>query len=333
MLKKIKKTALFSLLATALLGGSFAQAEEIRYPLRSDEGMMSNFRPMAISFLDESLWGQTMVLITDSRYNTYHIFDLTGRRFRFLKNRNTPASYSYSGMTPLGDNQYMVTGNHYQEQNRRRITLFRSFMGILELDGEEITEDSLKTNYSPLSALRRTGLFGTNPDNKEPIHITSMASDQRSDRIFWGLEQPLSPEGTIQVLTTQLSLLLKNPKNPNLPLSLIDTGIQPSVDPKTGNSYELAGMTEIENQGIVLLLSTQEKDNLFGTNQLWFLPHTDVAESAVLLDGDIGAGNKGTGIASYQEADGSYTFAIVCDNNPKFSKKPSMLILSPGHRF
>ena len=62
-----------------LLLGTLAARAQQPVEFRSDEGVMQDFRPTGVVWL-----APDRLMVCDKRWNDFHTFDLTGRRYKLL---------------------------------------------------------------------------------------------------------------------------------------------------------------------------------------------------------------------------------------------------------
>lgn len=312
----IRKLFLVFLLAV------LAQAEPpAPVDMRSDEGVMMDFRPTGAVWL-----GPDRLLVCDKVWNDFHIFDLSGRRYKLLSFpvRARPIA-EFNCLTPLDETNYLVAGSHYHEKNRVRYVSARSVVFRMWLEGEELSRNSAEDDYEPDRALRATGNFGES--TKSPLELTGMGVDLKQKRIFFGVSHPLSSRDTILVYEGNLDRFLARDKN--LELKEIKTDLKPELNPTTGTPYYLADMAYVQGEGLLLLLTSQGADGkTFGGSQLWMLRGAFPPPKLIMKD--IAPGNRAAGLAVRHIKDRQYDIAITFDNDPGLTLVPSRLLVLPG---
>lgn len=304
-----------------MLGLALARAQNGPVDLRSDEGVMMDFRPTGVVWL-----APDRLMVCDKRWNDFHIFDLTGRRFKLLSFpvRSRPLAW-FNCLTPLDENNFLVAGNHYHEKNRVRFVSARSVVFRMWLEGEELSRNAAEDDYEPDRALRATGNFGES--TKTPLELSGMAVDTKQKRIFFGCSQPLSSAGTMLVYEGNLDRFLARDKN--FELKELKTDLKPEMDPTTRTPYFLADMAYIPGEGLLLLLGSESPDQrTFGSSQLWMLRGAFPPAKPILKD--IAPGNRAGGLAVRHIKERSYDIAITFDNDPDNTRVPSRLLVLPG---
>ena len=304
-----------------LLLGTLAARAQQPVEFRSDEGVMQDFRPTGVVWL-----APDRLMVCDKRWNDFHTFDLTGRRYKLLSFpvRSRPLA-QFSCLTPLDESTWFVAGSHYHEKNHVRFVSARSVVFRMWLDGEELHRDSAADDYEPDRALRATGNFGES--TKTPLEMSGMAVDVKQKRIFFGVSQPLSSAGNILVYEGNLDRFLARDKN--FELKELKTDLKPEVDPVCHGNYFLADMAYVPGEGLLLLLGSQGPDlRTFGTSQLWMLRGAFAPARLVLKD--LAPGNRAGGLAVRHIKDRNYDIAITFDNDPGETLIPSRLLVLPG---
>lgn len=316
----MKKTLLALLL---LVTPAFAQDIQVS-DMRSDMGLMEDFGPTGAVFLPDG-----KLFICDRRYTVFHIFDLDGRRYRFLEHPQKMGEANFSGLCHWKDNRYFVTGSHYHFKNSTRFVENRSVMNQMILQGEQLDPESGKENYRPDTALRSTGFYGESVDS--PGEITGMAFDVKHNRIFFSMDKCLAKDGTVVLLEGKLDKFLA--KAPDFELKFLKSDLKPGYDPNTGTQYQLNDLAYVPDKGLVLLLSAEtDESKRFGYNQLWFMKGG--FGPARLVHKDLAPGNRGAGLAIRPSpVKDQYECAIVCDNNMEDSRIPSRILYLKALRF
>jgi len=110
-----------TLLSFLLVGMAWAQPQASINDMRGDMGLLEDFGPTGACWI-----GDNRVLVSDRRYTVFHIFDLEGRRFRFIDNPVKQGEANYSALSLWKDDRYFVTGSHYHVKNNPRFVENRS---------------------------------------------------------------------------------------------------------------------------------------------------------------------------------------------------------------
>jgi hypothetical protein len=318
----MKKTLFGLLLALGVSLPGLAQENPPIYDMRGDMGLLEDFGPTGACWLDGN-----RVLISDRRYTVLHIFDLEGRRFRFLDVPQKLGEVNFSAICHWKDNRYFVPGSHYHVKNSTRFVENRSYIGQMVLEQEKLAEGSGKDNYRPDRALRASGFYGESTDT--PGEITGMAMDPKHNRVFFGMDKVVAKDGTVVLLEGQLDKFLA--RSEDFDLKFVKTDLKPANDPNTGTPYQLADLAYIPDKGLLMLFNaeTNESKN-FGFNQIWFLKGG--FGPAKLVSKDLAPGNRASGMAVRPSGKDEYEAVIVCDNNMEDSRIPSRLIHLKGLR-
>jgi len=322
----VRKT-LFALLfcATSLLGSAAAEEFSVQsFDMRGDMGLLDDFGPTGASWAEGN-----RILVCDRRYNVFHLFDLEGRRYRFMDYPHRMSDAHFNGLCHWKDNQFFVTGSHYHPNNNTRIVESRSEMREIRLVGEQIDPASDKQNYRPDRALRASYYYGESTElNGE---ITGIAFDTRNNRVFLGISQCVARDGNVVLLEGKLDQFLA--RSNDFELKFLNANLKPEMDPNLKVQYSLSDLAYLPGKGLVLLFSARSEDGKsFGANQIWFMKGG--FGPAKLVKKDLAIGNRGSGIALRPSSTkDEYEAAIVCDNNMEDTKIPSRLLLLKGLRF
>lgn len=317
-----------TLLSLILLVGTcspWAMAEEPKMTvgdMRGDMGLLEDFGPTGAVWVDNN-----RVLVCDRRYTVFHVFDLEGRRFRFLEHPQKTGEVNFSAMCHWKDNRYFVTGSHYHFKNSTRHVEARSLIHQIVLQPEQIDPESGKDNYHPDTALRATGFYGESTDTFG--EITGMAFDPKHNRIFFGLDKCLAKDGTVVLLEGPLDKFLA--RSADFELKFLKSDLKPGIDPTTSTAYQLSDLAYVPDKGLVLLFNSETNESKsFGANQIWFMKGG--FGPAKLVQKDLAVGNRGSGLAIRPSGKEEYEAAMVCDNNMEDSRIPSRLVHLTGLR-
>lgn len=298
-----------------------AQAQTGPVDLRGDEGLLMDLKPTGAVWL-----GPDRVMVCDRRFNDFHIFDLTGRRYKFLSYpiRSIPIA-QFACLTPLDETSFLTAGSHHHEKNHVRYVSARSVVFRIGLEGEELARWCGEVNLEPDRALRATGNFGESP--RTPLELQGLAVDTKNKRIFFGCSQPMSSQESILVYEGKLDKFLARDKG--FELKELKTDLKPETDPTTNTPYFLADMQYIPGEGLLLLLGSQSYDKrTFGASQLWMLRGGFPPPKLVMKD--IAPGNRAAGLAVRHIKERNYDVAITFDNDPEETRIPSRLLVLPG---
>lgn len=319
----MRKTLCALWLTLAGLSG-LAWSEEIKASdMRGDMGLLEDFGPTGAAWLPDG-----KVFVCDRRYTVFHIFDVDGRRYRFLDHPQKMGEANFSGLCHWKDNRFFVTGSHYHIKNNPRFVENRSVMHQIILQPEQLDPESGKENYRPDTALRASGFYGESVET--PGEITGMAFDVKQNRVFFGFDKCLAKDGTVVLLEGPLDKFLA--KAPDFSLKFLKSDLKPAVDANTSTQYQLSDLAYVPGKGLVLLLSADTNEaKQFGYNQLWFMKGGFGPAKLVLKD--IAPGNRGSGLAVRPSAvKDEFEAVVVCDNNMEDSRIPSRLLVIKGLR-
>jgi hypothetical protein len=312
------------LLVGALMGAPSASRADDSvkiYEMRGDTGLLEDFGPGAVCWSPEGY-----LLVADSHYNVFDLFDTVGRRFRFMKPIRSGSTARYQALAPLEGRQFLVAGDFWQGNHDLRLVSDHSTIQRLTLEGPESwSKDSARDNLSPDQGLRATGFYGDSVQNS--LDLQGMACDPATNRVFLGCASPLAADGSVLILEGQLDKLLA--KSPDLKFKVVETGLKPEVDASVGAPAYLSDLAYVPGHGLALLLTSQSADGKrFGSNQIWMMK--DGSSPAAPVSRGLAPGNRATGMA-IRSADGSgFEVALVCDNNFAATKTPSRLVLLQG---
>lgn len=308
---------MFCLLCGMAVPAAAQPATPAVYDFRGPEGMLMEFRPSGAVWLDEN-----RLFVVDNRFNAFGVFDTQGNRIRYIEHPQNLALAEYSAVAPLDDKTLFVTGSHYHEKNNTRYLYPRSVMHRLDLMGETVTASSADTNYSPDRALRATEYYGSSP--KAQMQIQGLAIDQKHNRMWIGLSQPLAEDGTILIYQAPLDEFLE--RKETLEFERVKTEIKPEIEPACGTQFHLSDLVYVPDKGLVLLLTADaDEGRRFCSNQIWFMKGG--FGPAKLVGKEIAPGNRCTGIALWPTDKWNFRVALVADNNPEETRIPSRLIL------
>lgn len=290
--------------------------------LRGDEGLLKDIRPTGAVFL-----APDRILVSDARYNQFHVFDPTGRRYvRLDYPTNIPMPW-YNGLAQLDDSSFLAMGSHYHEKNVTRFLTNRGVLHRYQLQGDSFTPDSGEVNYDPDTALRKTGHFGQTV--QDPLEIGGLAVDPKQKRLFLGLSRPLGPDGTVTIYEARLPEVMARKRD--LEFKDVKSKLVPPVEPALGEKFFLSDLAYVPGKGLLVLMASQSADGKrFGSNQLWFL--RGGFGPAKMLAQEIAPGNRATGLAVREEAKGLYTLALVCDNDAEVTGIPSRILMMKGFK-
>lgn len=295
------------------------------YDMRGDMGVLQDFGPRGVCWMPD---GQ--LLVADRRYTVFHIFDTQGRRFLYMSHPDSkqPEAY-YNGMCVMPDGKYLVAGSHYHVKNNPRYVTAHSVIHLMKIEGEAFSADSGKVNYSPDTALRKTGYYGDSAD--QHLEISGIAVDAPGNRVFLACTHPMMPDGTFTIFEGKLDKFQL--RSDDFQLEVVKTGLVPPIDTNLMTPYLLSDITYVPNKGLVLLLASQSStESTFGDNQIYFMKGG--FGPAKLVQKDLAKGNRATGIAVRPgKVEDEYEAAIVCDNKMEDTKVPSRLLMLQGLRF
>lgn len=299
--------------AASSVGGSSANPAAGRASvLRGDTGILRDIAPSGAAWV-----GDDMVMVSDARANVFHVFDLNGRRYQYSSHPRKLGGTHFNALCAAGDGVYFTSGSHWHDKNNTRFLENRSVMHRLTWGEDGLGADSGRENLSPDTALRATGLYGeSTPEHGE---ITGMAMDAASNRVFFSMDRCLDPQGNLIVLEGKLDQFLAH--SPEFALQTLKTGLRPGLDATTGQPYELTDLAYVPDQGLVLLLASENSaGDSFGSNQLWFMPGAQGPAEEVARD--LAPGNHATGLAARMDG-GRLKSVLVCDNH----SAPSRLVV------
>lgn len=320
----MRRQSVLLLLALLALLSSAVLAVETDTPkdLRGDEGVLMDLRPTGAVFT-----APDRILVTDSRYNQFHVFDPEGRRYvRLDVPRDLPLPW-YNGIAQLDDGSYLMVGSHYHEKNTVRYVTVRSVLHRYTMEGEKWRGDSAEVNYDPDTALRRTGFLGQTV--KTPMEIGGIAVDPKQKRLFFGLTRPLAEDGSVLIYEARLPEVLELKKN--LEFKDVKTKLVPPEEPALGQKFFLSDLAYVPGKGLLVLMASQSPDGkTFGSNQIWML--RGGFGPAKLVAKEIAPGNRATGLAVREESKNTYTLGLVFDNNPEDTGIPSRIMLMKGFK-
>ncbi|MGI5843757.1 MAG: hypothetical protein ACOX9B_06235 [Candidatus Xenobium sp.] len=310
-------TWIFLVLVSA---GALALETDAIKDMRGDEGVLMDLRPTGAVYL-----APNRILVTDSNNRQLHIFDLEGRRFRRLNLPRDMPSPSYSGIASLGEDAFLVCGDHFHEKNAVRFIHARSVLHRYVLQGEGWTRDSADTNFNPDATFRRTGHFGQTVKN--PLKLEGIAVDSKQKRIFFGLSRPLGPDGSVLIYEARLDEVMARDRN--LEFHDVKPQLIPEVETAVGQAFYLSDMCYVPGKGLLVLLASQSPDGRrFGSNQIWLL--RGGFGPARLVGKEIAPGNRAAGLAVREEGKDTYEATLVCDNDPERTGMPSRLVTIRG---
>jgi len=310
-------TWIFLVLVSA---GALALETDTPKDMRGDEGVLMDLRPTGAVYL-----APDRVLVTDSNNRQLHIFDLEGRRFRRLDLPRDMPSPSYSGIASLGEDAFLVSGDHFHEKNAVRFVHARSVLHRYVLQGEGWTRDSADTNFDPDAALRRTGHLGQTV--KDPLKLEGIAVDSKQKRVFFGLSRPLGPDGSILIYEARLDEVMARDRN--LEFHDAKPQLSPEVEPAVGQAFHLSDLCYVPGKGLLVLLASQSPDGRrFGSNQLWLL--RGGFGPARLVAKELAPGNRAAGLAIREEEKDTYEATLVFDNDPERTGMPSRILTLKG---
>lgn len=309
--------------AILVLFCSTVQAEKT-FDMRGDEGVMMDFKPTGVEWFSDKL-----LFVVDEQWNAFHIFDLEGRRFRFVEFPKVKSPAFYAGVDTLEENEFFVTGCHYHKKNRPRYLWQRSVIHRITMEGEEVGEGSVEDNYSPDTGLRKTRLYGASP--REQMEISGIAFDKKQKRVFFSLRQPLDEDGNAMIMVGKLDEFLERKKD--MELEFLKTELKPPTEPTCKTQFYISDIDYVSGRGLVILLTTQMGEDQteelkFCSNQIWFMPGG--IHKARMLTKELAPGNRATGIALRPVDKWTYEAAVVCNNDPEYTKIPSRLFLIDG---
>ena len=293
------------------------------YDMRGDNGTLEDFGPGGVSWSPEGF-----LLVADSHYNVFHLFDTVGRRYRFMKPiRNGPTA-RYEAVAALEGRQFLAAGSHFQPNHDFRLASDHSVIHRMDLESiETFSKDSAKENLSPDGPLRVSGYYGDSVE--KPMDLQGLACDPPTNRVFFGCASPVASDGSVLILEGQLDKLLAHSQD--LKLKVLPTELKPEKDSLTDGDYFLSDLTYVPNEGLAILMTSQSHEaKRFGANQIWYMKGG--AQPAKLVQRDLSPGNRATGLALRPTSKGEYQAAIVCDNNYADTKIPSRLVMLQGVR-
>ncbi len=287
------------------------------YDLRASDGLLMDFRPNGVVWLDGS-----RLFMVDRRYNAFAVFNTRGERIRYIEPPQDIPLADYTSVAPLDKYTLFVCGSHYHRKNNPRFLFARSVIHKLDLVGEGVSGDSADTNYSPDLALRATHYYGSTP--RAQMEIQGLAIDKKHNRLWIGLARPLAVDGTVLIYEAPLDKFLARDKK--LRFKKVKTGLKPEIEPACGTPFHLSDLVYVEGRGLVLLLTADaDRGRRFCSNQIWFMPGG--FGPAKLIRKELVPGNRCTGIALYPIDKWNYRVALVADNNPEETHIPSRLIM------
>lgn len=296
---------------------SLAVAESY-FPLRGDQGPLTQFQPHAALWLSED-----RILMSDIRFNNLQIFDTQGRRFRIFDAATNKGPAQFVGLSQLGPEDFLALGSHYHEKNHPRFQDMRSRLHrfTLNLEKEELNLDDFKSNLSPQEPLRYTRMWGATPLRQ--LEFCGLDVNQDEDIAWFGLTRPLSEEGNLLLLRCSLKSLLENDER--LRFTEVDTGFKLPAEERCQRPTYLTDLKVLDDGSILLLLSADDvAGKRFCTNSLWRWVPGGVA---TLVKKDLAAENRATGMALRSLGGGQYKVALVCDNAYDETSIPPRLVI------
>ena len=295
-----------------------AVADEI-FDMRGDTGLLMDLKPTGVKWLNDEL-----VFVVDEQWNAFHLFDLKGRRYRFVEFPKIKSPAFYAGVAELGPQEFFVTGSHYHPKNRERYVWQRSVIHRILLRGEEVGEDSVTENYSPDFGFRKTRLYGSSPKKNMNMEVSGIAFDKKQRRVFFSLRRPLNEKGEAILLVGNLDEFLE--RKERMEFEIVSTELKPPIESSCSTQTYVSDIEYIAGRGLVMLLTAEADGGFrFCSNQIWFMPAG--LRKPKLVKENIAPGNRATGIALRVVDKWSYQAVLVCNNNPKESNIPSRMLL------